>query len=88
MQLALIQTNYVIEQLQKLHPDVKFEITTMTTIGDQILDKPLPKIGEKSLFTKELEIALEKKEVDFLVHSLKDLPTILPLGLTIGAVLE
>lgn len=78
----------MIESLQKLHPDKKFEIVSMTTTGDQILDKPLPKIGEKSLFTKELEIALERKEVDFVVHSLKDLPTVLPLGLTIGAVME
>jgi hydroxymethylbilane synthase len=46
------------------------------------------KIGEKSLFTKELEIALEKREVDFVVHSLKDLPTTLPPGMAIGAVLE
>ncbi|KAF4532535.1 hypothetical protein B566_EDAN010827 [Ephemera danica] len=58
----------------------------MSTTGDQILDKPLPKIGEKSLFTKELEIALEKEEVDFVVHSLKDLPTTLPPGMAIGAV--
>lgn len=60
----------------------------MTTTGDQILHKPLPKIGEKSLFTKELEDALRKKEVDFVVHSLKDLPTDLELDLTIGAVLK
>lgn len=60
----------------------------MDTIGDKILDKPLPKIGEKSLFTKELENALESREVDFVVHSLKDLPTVLPLGKVIGAVLK
>lgn len=59
----------------------------MTTMGDQILDKPLPKIGEKSLFTKELETALSVGSVDFLVHSLKDLPTSLPEGMAIGAVL-
>jgi hydroxymethylbilane synthase len=60
----------------------------MSTLGDQILDKPLPKIGEKSLFTKELEIALEQQDVDFVVHSLKDLPTTLPDGMCIGAVLK
>ncbi|GLH15345.1 LOW QUALITY PROTEIN: Porphobilinogen deaminase [Gryllus bimaculatus] len=60
---------------------------TMITTGDKILDKPLPKIGEKSLFTKELEIALEQKQVHFVVHSLKDLPTLLPSGMCIGAVL-
>lgn len=59
---------------------------TMTTLGDQVLDKPLPKIGEKSLFTKELEIALEQNQVDFVVHSLKDLPTVLPEGMAIGAI--
>lgn len=60
----------------------------MNTVGDKILDKPLPKIGEKSLFTKELEEALENGDVDFVVHSLKDLPTILPDRKIIGAVLE
>lgn len=58
----------------------------MSTTGDKILDKPLPKIGEKSLFTKELEIALEEGSVDFVVHSLKDLPTTLPSGMAIGAI--
>lgn len=60
----------------------------MSTTGDKILDIALPKIGEKSLFTKELEIALEAKEIQFVVHSLKDLPTSLPEGLVIGAVLK
>lgn len=84
----MIQTQLVIDHLQKKFPDKDFEIVTMMTTGDKILDKPLPKIGEKSLFTKELETALETNEVDFVVHSLKDLPTSLPPGLTIGAVLE
>lgn len=52
----------------------------MSTKGDQILDQPLSKIGEKSLFTKELEIALEDLKVDMVVHSLKDLPSTLPPG--------
>lgn len=65
-----------------------FFSVTMSTMGDQILDKPLPKIGEKSLFTKELEIALANGSVDLVVHSLKDMPTALPDGLAIGAVLE
>ncbi|KAG7479300.1 porphobilinogen deaminase isoform X2 [Solea senegalensis] len=60
----------------------------MTTTGDKILDTALSKIGEKSLFTKELENALERNEVDLVVHSLKDLPTSLPPGFTIGAVLK
>ncbi|CAJ0951896.1 unnamed protein product [Ranitomeya imitator] len=58
----------------------------MSTTGDKILDTALSKIGEKSLFTKELENALERNEVDLVVHSLKDLPTTLPPGFTIGAV--
>lgn len=60
---------------------------TMTTIGDRILNKSLPKIGEKSLFTRDLEDALENGEIDLIVHSLKDLPTTLPNGMIIGAVL-
>lgn len=87
-QLALIQTKHVIECLKDLNPDKTYEIVKMSTMGDQILDKPLPKIGEKSLFTKELEIALEQQDVDFVVHSLKDLPTTLPDGMCIGAILK
>lgn len=60
----------------------------MTTVGDRILNISLPKIGEKSLFTKDLEEALKKGDVDFVVHSLKDLPTALPDDMTIGAVLK
>jgi len=63
-------------------------IDTMTTVGDRVLNKSLPKIGEKSLFTKDLEDALTHGGVDFVVHSLKDLPTQLPHGMTIGAILE
>ncbi|XP_018598460.1 porphobilinogen deaminase-like [Scleropages formosus] len=87
-QLARIQTDSVAEKLKKLYPDVLLEIVAMSTTGDKILDTALSKIGEKSLFTKELENALERNEVDLVVHSLKDLPTVLPLGFTIGAVLE
>ncbi|CAG8469379.1 6839_t:CDS:2 [Cetraspora pellucida] len=87
-QLALAQTNEVQEALQRAYPNFEFPILGMTTIGDQILNKPLYQIGEKSLFTKELEIALENKTVDLVVHSLKDLPTTLPKGMTIGAILK
>ncbi|KTF82825.1 hypothetical protein cypCar_00011322 [Cyprinus carpio] len=87
-QLARIQTDSVVEKLKELHPDVHFEIVAMSTTGDKILDTALSKIGEKSLFTKELENALEKNEVDLVVHSLKDLPTVLPVGFTIGSVLK
>ncbi|EFA03098.1 porphobilinogen deaminase [Tribolium castaneum] len=86
-ELALIQTRHVISLLKKIHPGKDFEIVTMSTLGDKVLDIPLPKIGEKSLFTKELEAALSTGCVDFVVHSLKDLPTVLPPGMAIGAVL-
>ncbi|XP_053308457.1 porphobilinogen deaminase [Spea bombifrons] len=85
-QLARIQTDSVVEMLSKRFPTARFEIVAMATTGDKILDTALSKIGEKSLFTKELENALEKNEVDLVVHSLKDLPTSLPPGFTIGAV--
>lgn len=60
----------------------------MTTMGDRVLNISLPKIGEKALFTKDLEDALKNGRVDFVVHSLKDLPTSLPAGMAIGAILE
>ncbi|XP_032937438.1 porphobilinogen deaminase isoform X2 [Catharus ustulatus] len=85
-QLARIQTDSVVMMLRELYPDLHFEIVAMSTTGDKILDTALSKIGEKSLFTKELENALERNEVDLVVHSLKDLPTCLPPGFTIGAV--
>ncbi|CAG8780228.1 15997_t:CDS:2 [Racocetra persica] len=87
-QLALAQTNEVQEALQRAYPNFEFPILGISTIGDQIQNKPLYQIGEKSLFTKELEIALENKTVDLVVHSLKDLPTTLPKGMTIGAILK
>ena len=87
-QLALIQTHNVIKRLgdalRAQNEDATFEVITMDTLGDKVLDRALSKIGEKSLFTKELEIALEQREVDFVVHSLKDLPSQLPEGMAIG----
>ncbi len=64
------------------------ELVTFKTVGDKKLDEPLSAIGAKGLFTHELEVALKKKKVDCCVHSLKDLPTEMPDGLDIGAVLE
>src|SRR6266496_1962882 len=87
-QLALIQTKHVQQLLEASFPNHSFPITSMKTIGDQILTEPLFRIGEKSLFTKELEEALQNKVVDLVVHSLKDLPTILPEGMTIAAILK
>ncbi|HAJ62363.1 MAG TPA: hydroxymethylbilane synthase [Cyanobacteria bacterium UBA8543] len=87
-QLALVQTYWVQEQLQKLFPERTFEIQTMSTHGDKILDVALSKIGDKGLFTKELELGMINNEIDFAVHSLKDLPTRLPEGLILGSVTE
>jgi hydroxymethylbilane synthase len=87
-QLALVQTYWVQEQLQKHFPDRTFEVHTMSTQGDKILDVALAKIGDKGLFTKELELGMINKETDFAVHSLKDLPTRLPEGLILGCVTE
>jgi hydroxymethylbilane synthase len=87
-QLALVQTYWVQEQLQKHFPDRIFEVHTMSTQGDKILDVALSKIGDKGLFTKELETGMLNQEIDLAVHSLKDLPTNLPEGLVLGVVTE
>merc|ERR1712137_703797 len=87
-QLALIQSEYVVSLLTQMYPEIKFELVTMSTIGDEILNRALSQIGEKALFTRELEVALELRNVDLVVHSLKDLPTTLPDGMCIGAIME
>lgn len=84
--LALWQTNHVSRLLQAVWPDLPVVVETVTTKGDQILDTPLPLIGGKGLFTAELEAALRSGAIDAAVHSLKDLPTENPPGLTVGAV--
>ncbi|GAB4531855.1 MAG: hydroxymethylbilane synthase [Pleurocapsa sp.] len=85
-QLALVQTYWVKGELEKHFPDITFEVEKMSTQGDKILDVPLAKIGDKGLFTKELEVGMLNKQTDFAVHSLKDLPTNLPEGLMLGCV--
>ncbi len=87
-QLALVQTHWVKDQLQQKFPHITFEVHTLATQGDKILDVALAKIGDKGLFTKELELGMLNQEIDFAVHSLKDLPTRLPDGLTLAAVTE
>jgi len=87
-QLALVQTYWIQEKLQQAFPDRQFEVQTMSTHGDKILDVALSKIGDKGLFTKELELGMLNNEIDFAVHSLKDLPTNLPDGLVLGVVTE
>jgi hydroxymethylbilane synthase len=83
--LAMWQTNYVAHLIRLVLPNVDIEIVPISTKGDKILDTPLAKIGDKGLFTKEIEKALLNGEIDMAVHSLKDLPTKLPDGLKIGA---
>ena len=85
-ELALWQTNWVKSELQKLYPQLEIKTEVIKTKGDNILDVSLSRIGDKGLFTKEIENALLLKKIDLAVHSLKDLPTTLPNGLQIGAV--
>jgi hydroxymethylbilane synthase len=87
-QLALVQTYWVQAELQKHFPSIQFDVETMSTQGDKILDVALSKIGDKGLFTKELEVGMLNKQTDLAVHSLKDLPTNLPEGLMLGCVTE
>ncbi|MEL6385540.1 MAG: hydroxymethylbilane synthase [Cyanobacteria bacterium J06626_18] len=87
-QLALVQTHWVRDELQKQFPDVTFEVKTMDTQGDKVLDVSLSKIGDKGLFTQELEDGMLQGDIDFAVHSLKDLPTRLPEGLMLGCITE
>ena len=87
-QLAMWQAKWVQSELTKFYPNYKFELVSMKTKGDKILDVPLSKIGDKGLFTKELENGLLNQELDMAVHSLKDMPTLLPTGLTISAFCE
>jgi len=72
--LALWQANWIKEQLESQHPDIPVEIVIIKTSGDKIQDVPLAKIGGKGLFVKEIEEALLKKDIDFAVHSMKDMP--------------
>ncbi|OIU70748.1 hydroxymethylbilane synthase [Rossellomorea aquimaris] len=86
--LALTQTNWVIDQLKAIDPSYDFEVKEIVTKGDQILDVTLSKVGGKGLFVKEIEQAMLDKEIDMAVHSMKDMPAVLPEGLTIGCIPE
>ena len=85
-ELALWQANFVKNELEKADKNVLVEIRIIKTKGDKILDVALSKIGDKSLFTKELENHLIKRKIDLAVHSLKDLQTQLPEELKLAAV--
>jgi len=84
--LALTQTNWVIQQLKDLGLPFEFEVKEIVTKGDRILDVTLSKVGGKGLFVKEIEEALLSKEIDMAIHSMKDMPALLPDGLTIGCI--
>jgi hydroxymethylbilane synthase len=87
-QLAMVQTHWVRDELRGAHPDLSISIEAMATQGDKILDVALAKIGDKGLFTKELEAQMLVDRADIAVHSLKDLPTNLPEGLMLGCITE
>ena len=86
--LALYQANLVKSKLETAYPNLELAINIIKTKGDKLLDVALSKILDKGFFTKEIQDALYNKEVDIAVHSLKDLPTELPKGSQIGAILE
>ncbi|WP_442905407.1 hydroxymethylbilane synthase [Janthinobacterium sp. B9-8] len=86
--LALWQANYVKARLEALYPALQVELLGMTTQGDRILDVTLNKIGGKGLFVKELEAAIEEGRADLAVHSMKDVPMMLPEGFTLAAIGE
>lgn len=87
-QLARWQTDWVAARLRERVPDIEIGIEIITTQGDRVLDTPLPQIGDKGLFTREIENALLQGRVHAAVHSLKDLPTELPDGLMLAAICE
>lgn len=86
--LALAQASWVAERLNEAHPELLIDLEVVKTTGDAVLDRPLPEIGGKGLFTSELEEALREGTLDCAVHSLKDLPVENPRGLAIAAVPE
>lgn len=86
--LALWQAEFVQAQLKHFHPSLVVELVPMTTIGDQRLDVTLSKVGGKGLFVKELEVAMKANEADIAVHSMKDVPMVLPEGFELAAICE
>ena len=86
--LALWQAEHVKARLEAAHPGLDVRLLGMTSRGDQLLDKPLFKVGGKGLFVKELETALLDGRADIAVHSMKDVPMVMPDGLTLGVICE
>jgi hydroxymethylbilane synthase len=87
-ELALWQTNYVKDLLLQSWPGLEVEVITFVTEGDRILEKPLPLIGGKGVFTAELEAKIDEGTIDAAIHSLKDLPVESPQGLALGSIPE
>ncbi|MHC4093803.1 MAG: hydroxymethylbilane synthase [Planctomycetota bacterium] len=81
--LAVTQTNWLVDRVREHHPDLQIRIVRISTRGDLQPDAPLPEVGQKGIFTKELEDALLEGRIDLAVHSAKDLPQELPAGLGI-----
>jgi hydroxymethylbilane synthase len=86
--LALWQANWVKQQLERIHPELSIRLLGLTTQADKMLDTPLFQIGGKGLFVKELEEALLDKRADIAVHSIKDMPMVLPQGLCMPVMCE
>lgn len=84
--LALWQAEHIKKLIEEKYPHLEVVLKKIMTSGDKILDVPLAKIGGKGLFTKELEVAMLNGEIDLAVHSLKDMPTVLPTGLKLAAI--
>jgi hydroxymethylbilane synthase len=84
--LAMWQARHIQVLLRGLYPDLGVSILGMTTMGDQILDAPLAKIGGKGLFVKELEVAMQEGRAHIAVHSMKDVPMVLPEGFALAAI--
>ena len=85
--LALWQAEHVASRLREAHPGLEVVLVPMTTQGDRVLDRPLAEVGGKGLFIKELEIAVQEHRADIAVHSMKDVPSELPAGMTLAAML-
>jgi len=85
--LALAQANMVRDLLGGAHPGLEVTLSVIKTSGDRFLDRPLAEIGGKGLFTKEIEDAMVAGLIDIAVHSMKDVPTVLPVGLHIPCLL-
>ncbi|MCH4459813.1 hydroxymethylbilane synthase [Staphylococcus haemolyticus] len=84
--LALTQSQQFIDKLKAVDPTLEIEIKEIVTKGDRIVNKQLSKVGDKGLFVKEIQQELFDKEIDMAIHSLKDVPSIIPEGLTLGCI--